>query len=82
MARRDPTLDETPYSLGHCLGDLAARTCRFPVDMLRPGTTPRQRWIRQLVESAGRLSGYWRYWVLGRDPRPRLLTAGRATEAD
>lgn len=74
MARRHPFVDPAELSLASCLKDLAGRALLLPIRLLRPGSTPRQRFVREFIESGGRLSGYWSYWVRGREPAPRLLT--------
>lgn len=80
MARRYPAVGLTSPSLPLCLKDIVVRALRLPVRLLSPQNAPRQRYVRELIESAGRLSGYWSYWMRDRSPEPKLLT-GRSNPA-
>ena len=72
VVRRHPDFDPTPYSLGHCLADVARTAVLLPVRMVRP-RAPRSREVRWLVDAAGRLGGQWHYGVRRRDAEPVLL---------
>lgn len=51
------------------LGDVARTTVQLPFRMLKPGRTPRTRWLRNLVAAYGRAAGYWTYAVHKKPPR-------------
>jgi GT2 family glycosyltransferase len=72
IVRRHPRFDTTPYSLRYCLADVGRHAVRLPYRMARP-TITRTRELRWLVDSVGRLSGYWHYTVRGKDSAPVLL---------
>jgi GT2 family glycosyltransferase len=73
IVRRHPRFDPTPYSLRYCLADVGGRALRIPYRMLRPSAA-RAREVRWLVDSVGRLAGYWHYSVRGKDAAPMLLS--------
>lgn len=81
IVRRHPRFDPTPYSLGYCLADVGRRAVHLPLRMVRP-TAHRTREVRWLVDSVGRLAGYWHYSVRGRDGVPVLLTHDPLTGSD
>lgn len=45
------------------LGDVARVTVFLPYRMVRPGNTPRTRWLRNFVAAYGRAAGYWTYGI-------------------
>lgn len=58
--------------------DLAVQGLLLPYRMLRPGEVPRTRWVRWVVDAAGRLVGYWQY-VGKASHRPPLLVDADGT---
>lgn len=67
--RHPHSLQGRRLSLTPLLGDCARQTVQLPVRLLRPGQTPRTRWVRTVVASYGRLSGYVTYGILKKPPR-------------
>lgn len=63
MIARHPEFSRGAYTLASCVADLARQSLLLPVRMARPGSTPRSRHIRWLVNSAGRLAGYVVYRI-------------------
>lgn len=78
IVHRHHRFDPTPYSLSYCVADVAHRAVRLPYRMARP-TATRTREVRWLVDSVGRLAGYWHYSVRGRNSRPVLLSGDPLT---
>lgn len=72
IIHRHPGFDPAPYSLAYCLRDLGRTAVRLPRRMVRP-TAARTREVRWLVDSVGRLAGYWHYTIRGKDSEPVLV---------
>lgn len=75
VAARHPLSTNHRFTLSGSLIDVLRHWLRLPWRMVRPQGTPRSRWIRWAVDSAGRLAGYWAYCRPGASPRPQLLTS-------
>ncbi|MHA6508217.1 glycosyltransferase family 2 protein [Tessaracoccus sp. Y1736] len=73
VAARHPASETRVPSLPHFVGHLAHSVALLPWRMIRPGGTRRVRWVRWTVDAAGRLSGYWTYFVRGDKHGPQLL---------
>ncbi|QXT61960.1 glycosyltransferase family 2 protein [Tessaracoccus palaemonis] len=80
LAQRHPHFVDRPYSLGYCVRDLATHAALLPIRLLRPRHS-RIREVKWLVDSAGRLAGYWHYYTLKRDSLPVLLREPQLGEA-
>ncbi|MBB1517124.1 glycosyltransferase family 2 protein [Tessaracoccus sp. MC1679] len=73
VAARHPESERATPTLRLFLGDFLKKTAMLPWRMIRPGSTPRTRWVRWTVDSAGRLAGFWTYFVRREANPPQLL---------
>lgn len=73
VAARHPDSMTAKLQLRHYVWAFAQQLAQLPWRMIRPGSVPRTRWIRWTVDAAGRLSGYWTYFLRGDANPPKLL---------
>lgn len=82
VSARHPASDGVVPGLGHFVWALATRVLQLPWRMVRPGDTPRTRWVRWVVDAAGRLAGFWAYFVRAELNPPQLLAGGQPSRGD
>lgn len=73
MLRRHDFSEDPPPSLWRLAKNLVAAVASLPYHLIIPGASTRQHHVRRVIEEAGRLAGYWHYWVRDRDTTPRYL---------
>ncbi|WP_074436908.1 glycosyltransferase family 2 protein [Tessaracoccus massiliensis] len=81
-AARHPDSESTTPHLTTFIVDLAKQSLMLPWRMIKPGHTPRTRWVRWVVDAAGRLSGYWTYFVRSEDHPPALVRSRRPSPTE